>query len=515
MMEAPERVSPGSLAALVITLSLGVALANLLSTQRVYEPTYHKAVGEKTDSKSPWPLTRPKPMPTYSSNDRSRWATVRALVDEKTFEVGKRDPFIGLLSAVAQTGQTDPLCAMTIAAFGLTRRVGSSSGISFEDGWQTVDLILHPEALKFYSTKPPLLPILVAGEYWALQKATGWTLKENPFGVVRVILFTINLLPFLLYLVVLWDLLGKIAVTEWGRLYTLCVAGLGTMVLPFLQSFNNHTMAVFSVLFGIYALVQVQQKLENGVGKSIAGWCFLAGLLAGFAVCNELPSLAFLALAGVFLGMKRPREAVLWYLPGALIPVALLLATNYLALGQWRPAYSEFGGPWYAYEGSHWRVFPGVSKGGIDWARRNGEPIPVYAFHLLLGHHGFFSLTPVFLLSMAGMWWQVRGEKPPSFYKPLARATAILGLVVIVFYIFKSDNYGGFCIGPRWLMWLCPFFLLTAQPVVDALARSRAGRVFALLLLVLSLVGANYPGWNPWRHPWIYDAMRDAGWPGY
>ena len=31
-------------------------------------------------------------MPTFGSNDRSRWATVRALVDEGTFVIGRRDP---------------------------------------------------------------------------------------------------------------------------------------------------------------------------------------------------------------------------------------------------------------------------------------------------------------------------------------------------------------------------------------------------------------------------------------
>ena len=41
-------------------------------------------------------------------------------------------------------------------------------------------------------------------------------------------------------------------------------------------------------------------------------------------------------------------------LPGALIPVVALFACNYAALGQLLPAYSEFGGPWYKYAGSHW-----------------------------------------------------------------------------------------------------------------------------------------------------------------
>src|SRR5436305_356546 len=37
-----------------------------------------------------WPRVRPLPVPTFGSNDRSRWATVRALVDEGTYAVGRR-----------------------------------------------------------------------------------------------------------------------------------------------------------------------------------------------------------------------------------------------------------------------------------------------------------------------------------------------------------------------------------------------------------------------------------------
>jgi hypothetical protein len=37
---------------------------------------------------------------------------------------------------------------------------------------------------------------------------------------------------------------------------------------------------------------------------------------------------------------------------------------------------------------------------GIDF---NQEPASVYAFHLLFGHHGWFSLTPVWFLALAGL----------------------------------------------------------------------------------------------------------------
>jgi len=184
-------------------------------------------------------------------------------------------------------------------------------------------------------------------------------------------------------------------------------------------------------------------------------------------------------------------------------------------MGQWRPAYSEFGSPWYTYEGSHWRIFEGMVRRGIDWARYNGETRATYTFHLLLAHHGFFSLTPVFLLALVALARTPFYQHSSKSWGFLALTSAIVGSVVIVFYIFKSDNYGGFAVGPRWLMWIAPIFLLTAVPVIDGMAKSKTGRLIALLLLIFAVLAANYPGWNAWRHPWIYDAMLDCGWPGY
>ncbi len=59
--------------------------------------------------------------------------------------------------------------------------IGKDSGIIFEDGWQSVDKMLNPDTLEYYSTKPPLLTFLVACEYWLLKKAFGWSLDgETP-----------------------------------------------------------------------------------------------------------------------------------------------------------------------------------------------------------------------------------------------------------------------------------------------------------------------------------------------
>ena len=100
---------------------------------------------------------------------------------------------------------------------------------------------------------------------------------------------------------------------------------------------------------------------------------------------------------------------------------------------------------------------------------------------------------------------------PPRLWAEMAAASLALSLLVIVFYIFKSDNYGGVSAGPRWLMWLTPLWLLGMLPAVDWLGRRRWGRVLAVVLLFFSVLSASYPSWNPWRHPWIYNWMDAYG----
>jgi hypothetical protein len=90
-----------------------------------------------------------------------------------------------------------------------------------------------------------------------------------------------------------------------------------------------------------------------------------------------------------------------------------------------------------------------------------------------------------------------------------------VSVVVVAFYIVKSDNYGGWSNGPRWLMWLTPMWLLAMLPALDVLRSSRLGRALAMLLLGLSAMSMSYQQWNPWRHPWIYNWLESRGWINY
>ena len=40
-------------------------------------------------------------------------------------------------------------------------------------------------------------------------------------------------------------------------------------------------------------------------------------------------------------------------------------------------------------------------------------------------------------------------------------------IIVVAFYVWRTNNYGGMSVGPRWLIWLSPMLLLSMQPVLN------------------------------------------------
>jgi hypothetical protein len=500
--------------ALLIVVAAAAATGRILSTRRVFDPDVYRPPDAAADDwRGPWPTQRPGSWPTFGSNDRSRFDAVRALVDNGTWVIGTRDRDTVRDSAAAPLGAVTPLDLACVSAAARQARIDSDRGICTEEGWTTIDKVLHPERLEFYSTKPPLLTLLAAGEYWVLKHLLGWSIVADCDRVVRTIVWTMNVPLLVAYLAVLAWLLERWGTTDWGRLYVLAVACFATFVTPFLVTFNNHTVATYTALLSVAAAVHVLSARDGAPGW---GWFVLTGFAAGFTACMELPAAALAAGIILVLAIRFPARTLLAGVLAALVPVAVLLGANYSELGQWLPAYSEVGGPWYGYEGSIWQVIPGHIKRSIDFAPWRGETKVGYTFHLLLGHHGWFSLTPVNFLGLVGMLLGVRqwlrrdrAVKPaPALWAEFASASLALSVVVIGFYLARTHNYGGVTSGPRWLMWLTPLWLLAMLPVADRLGQSRGGRVLALALLALSVLSVSYPTWNPWRHPWIFDWME-------
>src|SRR5262249_17291408 len=84
----------------------------------------------------------------------------------------------------------------------------------------------------------------------------------------KPVLLLINVLPFAVFLVLFARVLDRYAPSDWAWYFTLAAAALGTYLLPFTQTLNNHTVAAFSAFFAVYQFLRIWDEWE------LSGWRF-------------------------------------------------------------------------------------------------------------------------------------------------------------------------------------------------------------------------------------------------
>ena len=149
--------------------------------------------------------------PFLSANDRSRWCTLRALVE--------RDMW-----TAAEVQTADGGTQLRWVPYSINK-------VLAEPGWDTIDMVKHSlpshgqNGQEFlYSSKPPLLPTLMAVPYWILHRVTGASLGTHPFAMGRTLLVIYNVIPLLIYFVfIASDWSSGSAQSDWGR--SLCHGG--------------------------------------------------------------------------------------------------------------------------------------------------------------------------------------------------------------------------------------------------------------------------------------------------
>jgi hypothetical protein len=418
--------------------------------------------------------------------------------------------------------------------------------------WQskTQDKVLRPAPFQklaegekpvehFYSSKPPLLPTMIAGLLYPFRVATGVSLdqmieqkrvprnvekdvevetKEGKVKKVERVLETpkepalwpvyvfyfkpvivlLNVVTYLLFLIYYARFLDRHAANDWAWFLSLFAAAWGTLLFVFATTLNNHTIAASSAFFALYALVRIWDDEARSGGMFAA-----AGFFGAFCACNELPAALFGIMLFVALLVRFPRPTLLYFVPAAAVPCIAFLATQQLAFGQFRPVYEEFGTKSYEYEGSVWNT-----PLEMDWFNKHPESHPLYLFHMTFGHHGVFSLTPIFLFSLYGAARLVvtRGAR----LKAAAWLTLLLTAAMLAFYAWnpKARNYGGSTQGLRWLFWVIPFWLIVLPAGLEGGQHRRLPRWIALAALFVSVVTVGYALRGPWSHPWFLDVIE-------
>jgi hypothetical protein len=579
--------------AILITLAAGNMIGRILAVNSVdmirleqnlidreLKPRVDKQIAELTAAGTPFDRTEieavvreelandpkiRKQRPFLSANDRSRWATIRSLVEHGTYAI---------------------------------------DGIIVEPNWDTIDMVQHKDAegvRRLYSSKPPLLATLAAIPYWPIHKITGATLGTHPYEIGRPLLILFNVVPLIFAFVLLGRLLDQFGATDWGRIFVMAAACLGTFLTTFAVTLNNHLPAAVCATITLHFAAQIWYDDDRRASRF-----FLTGLFAALTAAFELPALTFVGLLGLALLVRYFRLTLLYGVPAVLLVAAAFFGTNYLAHRMLVPPYAhrgdgsllfyttvpnledaiaQFGSQqvpreiadafaahdsplsseirvrnktehhdaddprrwviedqqngewyvlriampegnsvpsfavhrhddWYDYEytrdgrrmiDSYWRSPKGIDSGEEDAG--------TYVLHALIGHHGIFSLTPVFLLSLVGLIVWLANRQYGM--RELAALIAITSIICVTFFLIRPPldrNYGGMTSGFRWVFWMAPLWLLSALPAADLLSTTRLRRALAYVLLALSVVSVAYPTWNPWTYPWLTNFWIYMGW---
>ncbi len=496
--------------------------------------------------------------PFLSANDRSRWCTVASLVENGSFEI-------------------DSIIA-----------IRNSAGRST---WDSIDKVQHVGSdgkLHFYSSKPPLLSVIVAGVYYVVYKLTGLALTEHPLYVARILLVCVNVVP----LGIFWWLWMRSpqfeAMNVWPKLTVGAALILGTFMTTFVVTLNNHLPAAIAAGLSLILLLQVGTTAFNGGGpkRPLANF-MLTGFFAGLTAAFELPALSWFVVLFALILWRLGWRGAAWYLVGATPVAGLFFMTNFWAHGDWRPAYDHRrigeliaslpsraqsdeaptlewlrqhwghvqpplsdsaqivvgrfpnawsvwddthskrwiivdepqqtrlheSDDWYDYPGSYWRF--GVPR-GVD---RGEKSRMVYAFHSTIGHHGIFSLTPIWLLGILGFVIVLyRPQNENVDMRVIAIAIAIVSIVCVTFYFSRPEfdrNYGGVSCCLRWVIWLSPLWLILVQIAVVSFEHNSLARAGATGLLLVSVLSSVYNWSNPWSHPWLFNFWSYLGWIHY
>jgi hypothetical protein len=484
--------------------------------------------------------------PFQSANDRSRWSAVRALVDHGTFEL---DPVL----------IKDPNATVRKEKYDLEWETIDKVR---HKGWDGRE--------HYYSSKPVLSYLPHAAIYAALKATLGLEFARSPFTVARIILLLTQILPFGLGLWLFSRYVLRKTTSSWTVGALITFAGVGTLLAPFLVTLNNHVPAAIAVGLALTLLLRTDDEQAPGWGGFLlmglfAGYaaanelpalsfaCLLGGYLLLRSPAKTLlayvPGAALVAVAafganylahgqlrppyamrqdgplilhyaadrgGFEQGRlpkdfrdemkeqgytfssrttversERPGRFVLWD-PATATRLALIERENGLDVRQW--------GNWYDYPGSYWYY---GRKSGVD----QGEPSrAAYAFHVLIGHHGVFSLTPMWLLAIPGTLLFLRRDwrRPRT---AVAWMTLVVTVVCLGFYILRpleDRNYGGVASGLRWAFWLIPFWLIAIVEPTTKLMQRPLGVAVVLLLFAASCFSATEPWSKPWQHPWLY-----------
>ncbi|HET6584193.1 MAG TPA: hypothetical protein VFG69_12110 [Nannocystaceae bacterium] len=243
------------------------------------------------------------------------------------------------------------------------------------------------------------------------------------------------------------------------------VAAFGTLAWPYSRTFLSEPLSGATLVGTAWCIAELHRRLDDP--RRARGWAAAAGALAAFAVHVHVLNLVALPclLGYALVPFVRDRSLATRHRAALAIALAIAIAGIVaLLLGQWW----RFGDPFETgrYDHYSWWIAPG--SGLVALLVAPGRSVLLY--------------SPALLLALPGV--RALGRRVP------AAAWCALAIVVtrLVVVGVRSDWWGGWAIGPRYLVPVLPFALLPLVCVLERAAGWSRAHVAVLATAVLACV---------------------------
>jgi hypothetical protein len=369
-------------------------------------------------------------------NQNSRLNMVFAVVEDGTFRI---DPYVSNTVDYAKVGDHYYSDKAPGTAF---------LGIPIYAGMKVfLDLPMFNGIMEMLSNNAAFQATLREG-------GTGILAQKVRFAIAQVVLsFLFAAIPSALIGLLLYRLSGKFTAHTWIRISFVLIYGLLTPVLAYAGAFYGHQLST-ALIFGVFYLAWVHADRFTIV-KAILSGSFLA-----YSVVTEYPAALLAGLIFLYLAYRLYQNhdlVKLSWVTGA----GLVVAAGWMVYNN-----AIFGGPLtLGYEYSELWVDQ-HETGFVSLTSPHWDAIWGITFSAF---RGIFFYSPILLLAVPGLylWWRSRKYRT-EFWVALASISII--------FLFNASSimwWGGFAIGPRYLLGMLPFMALALVFGMEMAVRSK------------------------------------------
>ena len=330
----------------------------------------------------------------------------------------------------------------------------------------------------FYSDKPPILSIY-GSFFYALLKIVGISFS-NQFGLT-IFLMTILVVGVstAIGMVYFYKTLKFLEIKENWIDVLLIIAGSGTLLLPYSSVFSNHVVSASLLMAGFYYLLRVKESIR---------YSLLSGLLITLAGSIDVVAFIFVPFLAISFFKKPLKSKIVFSLACALVLV-IYFQLNFYTSGSLRPP--SMNQSLWEYPGS---VFNRTNLSGLA-DHSDFSALLNYAFHMIIGHRGLISYTPILVFSFFGF---VKIFQNKEFkYREEHLLILLASSAYVLMYILRSNNYSGYSYGVRWyanlMFLLCLPLAQISEEVKSSKMLRKAFIIVSCMSIVISFVGVNHP----------------------